>query len=82
MNNVNESLKFLLEFEEKYCTSSSSKLVNSQMMYWNYKILGVNSWKEVIPEIDLWVYHYEQFLEQGGDPYQLKHAGAFLGRYF
>jgi len=80
MGNANESLELLLEFEKKYC--SSSKLANSQMMYWYYKVLGNNSWKEVIPEIDKWVYHYEQFLDNGGDPSQLKQEGSFLGRYF
>ncbi|MCO1602913.1 hypothetical protein [Desulfosporosinus nitroreducens] len=79
MENANESLEFLLEFEKKYC---NSKLANSQMMYWYYKILGDNSWKTAIPEIDNWVYHYEQFLNHGGDPYQLKQAGTFLGQYF
>ncbi|MCB8815833.1 hypothetical protein [Desulfosporosinus shakirovi] len=80
MKNASESLEFLLEFEKKYC--NSSKLANSQMMYWYYRILGDNSWKAVIPEIDNWVYHYEQFLNDGGDPYQLKQAGTFLGQYF
>ena len=80
MKNAKESLELLLEFEKKYC--NSSKLANSQMMYWNYKILGINSLKEVIPEIDNWVYHYEQFLACGGDPYQLKQGGSFLGQYF
>lgn len=84
MENANESLELLLEllleFEKKYCNSSN--LANSQMMYWNYKILGVNSLKEVVPEIDKWVYHYERFLDYGGDPYQLKQSGSFLGRYF
>jgi len=80
MDNTKESLDLLLEFEKKYC--NSSKLANSQMMYWYYKVLGNQSWKEVIPEIDEWVYHYEQFLENGGDTYQLKQAGTFLGQYF
>ncbi|GAB6152168.1 hypothetical protein JCM17380_09180 [Desulfosporosinus burensis] len=80
MENANVSLELLLEFEKKYC--NSSKLVNSQMMYWYYKILGIRSLKEVVPEIDDWVYHYEQFLDCGGDPYHLKQAGSFLGRYF
>ncbi|SHI38722.1 hypothetical protein [Desulfosporosinus lacus] len=80
MKNASTSLEPLLEFEKKYCCSS--KLANSQMMYWYYKILGDNSWKKVIPEIDNWVYHYEQFLNDGGDPYQLKQAGTFLGQYF
>jgi hypothetical protein len=80
MENAKESLELLLEFEKKYC--KSSKLVNSQMMYWYYKVLGINSWKESIPEIDNWVYHYERFLEGGGDPYQLKQGGTFLGQYF
>ncbi|TGE35072.1 hypothetical protein E4K67_27125 [Desulfosporosinus fructosivorans] len=80
MENSKESLELLLEFEKKYC--NSSKLANSQMMYWYYKILGISSWKEVIPEIDNWVYHYERFLDCGGDPYQLKQADSFLGRYF
>lgn len=80
MENAKESLELLIEFEKKYC--NSSKLANSQMMYWSYKVLGVISLKEVIPEIDKWVYHYERFLDCGGDPYQLKQAGTFLGRYF
>ncbi|MBC2725842.1 hypothetical protein [Desulfosporosinus sp.] len=80
MENANESLEFLLEFEKKYC--NSSKLANSQMMYWYYKILGDKSWKTLIPDIDSWVYHYERFLDSGGDPYQLKQGDSFLGRYF
>jgi len=79
LEKANESLELLLEFKKEYC--NSSKLVNSQMMYWYYKILGLNSWKEVVPEIDNWVYHYERFLDCGGDPYQLKQKGTFLGQY-
>lgn len=80
MEELNDSLRLLLEFEKKYC--NSSKLTNSQMMYWYYKVLGNNSWKEVIPDIDNWVYHYEQFLDHGGDTYLLKQEGSFLGRTF
>jgi len=80
MNPANESLEMLIDYEKKYC--NSPKLANSQMMYWYYKVLGNSSWKKSIPEIDDWVYHYEQFLENGGDPYQLKQAGTFLGQYF
>jgi len=80
MKNAKESLELLIGFEEKYC--KSSKLINSQMMYWYYKVLGNKSWKEVVPEIDDWVYHYEHFLDCGGDPYQLKQGGVFLGQYF
>lgn len=79
MENAKESLELLIEFEKKYC---NSKLANSQMMYWSYKVLGITSWKEIVPEIDIWVYHYERFMECGGDPYALKQAGSFLGRYF
>jgi len=74
-----ESLERLKEFEEKYCTS---KMVNSQMMYWYYKIKGHNKLKDSVPEIDDWVYHYEQFLDIGGDLNELKEPDAFLGRYF
>jgi len=80
MKDANKSLELLLEFEKKYC--NSSKLANSQIMYWYYKVLGNTSWKEVIPEIDEWVYHYEQFLNDGGDPYQLKQGGTFLGQHY
>lgn len=80
MDRKNESLERLIDYEKKYC--NSAKLANSQMMYWFYKVLGNNSWKEVIPDIDNWVYHYEQFLDAGGDPYQLKQEGTFLGKYF
>lgn len=80
MISTNESLELLLEFEEKYC--NSPKLANSQMMYWYYKVLGNHSWKEVIPEIDDWVYHYERFLDGGGDLYLLKQADSFLTRYY
>ncbi|KUO74176.1 MAG: hypothetical protein APF81_04615 [Desulfosporosinus sp. BRH_c37] len=80
MENADESLELLIKYEKKYC--NSSKLANSQMMYWYYKILGVNSWKKVIPEIDDWVYHYERFLASDGDPYKLKQAGTFLGQSF
>ncbi|AFQ43676.1 hypothetical protein [Desulfosporosinus meridiei] len=80
MNPANKSLEMLIDYEKKYC--NSPKLANSQMMYWYYKVLGNSSWKNSIPEIDDWVYHYEQFLENGGDPYQLKQAGTFLGQYF
>ena len=79
MKNKNESLEVLLEFENKYCTS---KMVNSQMMYWYYKIKGNCELKEVVPKIDDWVYHYERFLEFGGDPYELKLPDTFLGRYY
>lgn len=74
-----DSLERLLKFEDKYCTS---KMVNSQMMYWYYKIKGLNTLKETVPEIDDWVYHYEQFLECGGDTNALKQPDTFLGRYF
>ena len=80
MKDANKSLELLLEFEEKYC--NSSKLANSQIMYWYYKVLGNTSWKKVIPDIDEWVYHYEQFLNDGGDPYQLKQGGTFLGQHY
>lgn len=80
MENANESLERLIEYEKKYC--NSSKLANTQMMYWSYKILGHISLREAIPEIDDWVRHYEHFLDCGGDPYQLKQKGTFLGQYF
>lgn len=80
LENANESLDLLLEFEKKYC--NSSKLVNSQMMYWHYKVMGNKSWKKVVPEIDHWVYHYERFLSCDGDLYKLKQADTFFGRYF
>lgn len=80
MTSIDESLELLLEFEKKYC--NSSKLANSQMMYWYYKVLGNQEWKKVIPDIDKWVYHYEEFLDQGGDTYLLKQDGSFLGQYF
>lgn len=79
MQNTNQFLAVLLEFEDKYC--NSTKIVNSQMMYWQYKISGNKSLKEAIPEIDNWVYHYEQFMESGGDTYHLK-QGTFLGQSF
>ncbi|AET67382.1 hypothetical protein Desor_1743 [Desulfosporosinus orientis DSM 765] len=80
MNKINESLEHLLGFEKKYCTSS--KLANSQIVYWQYKILGNRSLKDHIPEIDEWMHHYEQFLNDGGDPYLLKQGGSFLGQEF
>lgn len=79
MEKTSEFLELLLEFENKYC--NSSKIVNSQMMYWNYKIQGNSSLKEIVPEIDNWVYLYEQFLDCGGDTYHLK-QGTFLGQFF
>ena len=79
MKDINQSLDMLLKFEEKYC---STKIANSQIMYWFYKIQGVNSLKKLIPEIDDWVYHYERFLDCGGNPYELKQPNSFLGHYF
>jgi hypothetical protein len=62
------SKKILKKLEEKYSSSG----VNSYRVYWYYQIQGFKEFAEFIPEIDDWIYYYEQYVKYGGDLSELK----------